>query len=305
MKKLLLAAGLALLPCAAFAQPTAADQPAAAAATAAFPDADPALWVVKDEDTAIYLFGTFHMLDGKREWFNDEVKSAFDASKELVLEARLPDDPAGVQPLIAKFAIDPSGKALTSKLSAANAKKLAEALAGFGAPATAFDPFEPWFASMTVVALKAQSIGLNPEHGAEKILTAAAKSSGKAIGELEGLEFQFRLFDGMPESQQVELLSQTLDGLAETDAMLGRMLAAWSAGDVDKLVEIMNDPAMANEQLYELMFGKRNATWAEWVDKRLDSPGIVFVAVGAGHLAGKDNVRALLEKRGIVSARID
>ena len=305
MKRFLLTAWLAILPCVAFAQPPAASQRAVTIAPAPLPDADPALWVVKDEDTTIYLFGTFHMLDGKRDWFNDEVKTAFDASKELVLEAKLPDDPSGFQPLIAKFAVDTSGKTLTSKLPPESAKKLAEALASFGAPATAFDPFEPWFASMSVVALKAQSIGLNPEHGAEKILTAAARQSGKPIGELEGLELQFQLFDGMPEAQQLKLLSETLDSLADSNAMLGTMLDAWSAGDVDKLVELVNGPATADKGLYELMFTKRNANWAEWIARRLDSPGTVFLAVGAGHLAGDDNVRALLEKRGIPSARVD
>ena len=33
------------------------------------------MWVVKDADTTIYLFGTFHALDGKRDWFNDEVQA--------------------------------------------------------------------------------------------------------------------------------------------------------------------------------------------------------------------------------------
>jgi hypothetical protein len=305
MKKFLLGAALSILPGAALAQSPVAGRSPVTIAPAQNSDADPALWVVRDEDTTIYLFGTFHMLDGKRDWFNDEVRTAFDSSKELVLEAKLPDDPSGFQPLIAKFAVDPSGRTLTSKLSAANAKKLAAALASFGAPATAFDPFEPWFASMTVVALKAQSIGLNPEHGPEKILTAAARKSGKPIGELEGLEFQFQLFDEMPEAQQLKLLTDTLDTLADTNAMLGSMLTAWSAGDVDKLVELMNDPSMADKGLYELMFTKRNATWADWIDARLDSPGTVFIAVGAGHLAGQDNVRSLLEKRGIASARVE
>ena len=40
--------------------------------------------LVKDEDTTIYLFGTFHALDRKSDWFNDEVKSAFDRSRKLI-----------------------------------------------------------------------------------------------------------------------------------------------------------------------------------------------------------------------------
>ena len=74
----------------------------------AAPDANPALWVVRDADTTIYLFGTFHLLDG-RPWFNDEVRTAFDASDELVMEAILPEDPASLQPMIMRYAVDPAG----------------------------------------------------------------------------------------------------------------------------------------------------------------------------------------------------
>ena len=45
-----------------FTAPTALAQQAPAAPAAATTDADPALWVVKDEDTTIYLFGTVHIL---------------------------------------------------------------------------------------------------------------------------------------------------------------------------------------------------------------------------------------------------
>ena len=98
MKKLLLAAALALTPVSLLAQSASPAPTAPAARPAALPDADPALWVVRDADTTIYLFGTFHLLDG-RPWFNDEVRAAFDASDELVLEARIPENPAELQPL--------------------------------------------------------------------------------------------------------------------------------------------------------------------------------------------------------------
>jgi hypothetical protein len=34
-------------------------------------DADPALWVVKDADTTIYLFGTIHVLKPGLSWFDE------------------------------------------------------------------------------------------------------------------------------------------------------------------------------------------------------------------------------------------
>ena len=106
MKSLFLAAMLAFAPAAVLAQNVTAPAPPPAAAAPV--DADPALWVVRDEDTTVYLFGTFHMLDG-RPWFNDEIRTAFDASNELVLEAIIPDNQAELQPLFAQLAIDPAG----------------------------------------------------------------------------------------------------------------------------------------------------------------------------------------------------
>src|SRR5207237_4374168 len=53
----------------------------------------PAMFVVRDADTTIYIFGTFHALDGNADWFNANVRSAFESSSELVLETVIPEGP--------------------------------------------------------------------------------------------------------------------------------------------------------------------------------------------------------------------
>ena len=60
------------------------------------------MWVVRDEDTVIYLFGTFHLLDGKTDWFNDEVRQAFDSSQELVFEINMPKNQGEIKYLYAR-----------------------------------------------------------------------------------------------------------------------------------------------------------------------------------------------------------
>jgi uncharacterized protein len=295
MKKSIIAAALA-----AVAWPSLA----AAAAEPAKPDADPAMWVVKDADTTIYLFGTFHGLDGKTEWFNDEVKTAFDASQEVVVEAILPEDQAAMQPLIIKYAVDASGKTLTSKLPAAMKPKYEKALASIGIPALAFEPLEPWFATMAITAVAGQKLGLKPEFGADATITKAAKTAGKKIDELEGAEWQLSLFDKMPEDKQIVQLGQTLDEVDTMGPQLTEMLANWNKGDVEALAEMMNKGVEETPELYKMIFSDRNATWAEWIGKRMDQPGTVFVAVGAGHLAGKDSVQDMLAKKGIKSEKV-
>ena len=286
----------------AYAQtrPTAS---APAPAPAALPDADPALWVVRDEDTTIYLFGTFHLLDG-RPWLNDEVKAAFDASNELVLEAIIPDNPAELQPLVMRYAVDQQGRRLSQRLTAEQNATLGQALSSVGAPPTAFDSFEPWFVSMTVTALASQKLGINAANGPEGVLMRAARDRNVAIAELEGLEWQIRLFDNMPDDQQLAQLKQTLDNYEEIDEQMAPMLAAWSSGDVDGLVEIINRSGESDPTLHRILFTERNATWARWIQERLARPGTIFLAVGAGHLAGSDSVQTALQARGLRAERV-
>jgi uncharacterized protein YbaP (TraB family) len=290
-----------LLAAAAFlsASPASAQSPA----PAALPDADPAIWVVKDPDTTIYLFGTFHALDGKSEWFNDEVKTAFDQAGEVVLELPPTDDKAALQPIVMKHAIDTSGKPLSEKLSPAAKAKYAKALGELGAPPTAFDKFKPFFATLTLVMASAQKLGLTGEKGAEAILTQAAKDGKKPISGLETVDFQMALFANMPDDEQVKMLEQTLEEMDEFTALFAEMNKQWSAGDGEGMAKLMNEMDAQSPAMYKAFLTDRNANWAEWIDKRLDKPGVVFMGVGAGHLGGKDSVQNLLAKRGISSAR--
>ncbi len=301
MKSLLLAAVLAFAPAAALAQ-TAAAAPAAPAA-APLPDADPALWVVRDADTTIYLFGTFHMLDG-RPWFNDEIRTAFDASNELVLEAIIPDNPADLQPLILRYAVDPQGRTLPQRLPADQYAALGAALTSLGLPPAALDPLEPWFVSMTLGALATQRLGVRPEHGPEAALRRAAGERNVPVHELEGVEWQLRLFDNLPEAQQLSQLKETVETLDQIDDELAPMLAAWSRGDVDGLVTIMNRSEGDDPALHRMLFTDRNTIWAGWIRERMTRPGTVFIAVGAGHLAGSDSVQILLARDGVRAERV-
>jgi uncharacterized protein YbaP (TraB family) len=85
------------------------------------------------------------------------------------------------------------------------------------------------------------------------------------------------------------------------------MLTAWSRGDVARLARLLNDDehdSPADRALHAMLFTTRNANWATWIRNRLARPGTVFVAVGAGHLAGRDSVIATLRRQGIEAARV-
>ena len=304
MKKFLprAATALALL----FVAPAAlAQQAPAPAPAAALKDADPALWVVKDEDTTIYLFGTIHVLPSNLSWFDEAVKTAFDASGELVTEIGDMPDPAAVQPLIMKYGVAATGPALADRLPADKREAFAKAVADAGIPAEAFARLKPWFAANQLSLVALMKAGYNPASGAETTLTTAAKAANKPISGVETIEQQFGFFDSLSEAAQIQFLTETLTQLGQIGPEFEKMVAEWSEGDAEGLAAIMNEAMRSSPELSKMLLADRNARWAEWIDTRLDKPGVVFMAVGAGHLSGPDSVQIMLDKRKIKSARIE
>jgi uncharacterized protein YbaP (TraB family) len=289
----------------AWAAPVAAQSAPTEAPVTAAPavkDVDPALWVIKDEDTTIYLFGSVHVLKPGLGWFDDGVKTAFDSSDQLVLE--LVEPPAAeVQALFGKLAMDQQGKTLRSKMNDADRAVYDAAMGKLGIPAPAFDPFEPWAAGMTLSLMAIQKAGYEPNSGVETQLTAAAKVSKKPIIGLETAEFQLGIFDTLPEADQITFLVETAKMIDDTNSMMEKMVNMWGSADTESLAQLMNE-GLTSRTLYDALLTNRNANWAKWISAQMKKPGVTFMAVGAGHLAGSTSVQALLPAYGLTATRV-
>ena len=259
--------------------------------------------MVKDKDTTIYLFGTVHALKPNLSWFDSAVRKAFDASGQLVLEIPLPT-PEQAQKVIGPLAMDPTGPTLTQKLPEKSRAAYAAALAKLGVPAAALDRFEPWFAAVTMSQISLQKAGYSAADGAEMALDAAAKAAGKPVTGLETLEQQLGYFHDLPQADQIAFLLESVKDLDKFDTTINAMVDKWKAGDAEGLSKLMNEDLTGQKNLYKVLLVDRNARWATWIDSRMKTPGTVFIAVGAGHLAGKDSVQAQLAKHRIVATRI-
>lgn len=256
-------------------------------------DADPALWVVKDEDTTIYLFGTIHVLKPGLSWFDEAVKTAFDQSDTLVLEMVEPDA-ATQQKVVAAKGFAPGTVPLTRGMRPAYRAKFTQAMAAGGIPAAAYERMRPWFAAVTLSLLPVQKMGFDAANGPEGVLSGAAKGAGKQVTGLETFEGQMSIFDTLSAGAQAKLLESTIDELPEAGATMERMVADWSRGDPDALAREMNDSLKDSPEVAAALLTDRNRRWASWIAERMQTPGTVFVAVGAGHLAGADSVQGML-----------
>jgi len=250
-----------------------------AVAHAALPaeDASPAMFVVRDADTTVYIFGTFHALDGRSEWFRDRVKAAFDDSGELVLETVIPDGPVRVRSQFRGPAVTPSASFLATTRMAISAGK---------------------------------SQGMQVGNGADNVLRHIAEAEGKPVSGLETLELQLSMFNRMPAAKSAPA-PKPGDPIEEHDQMqdltkaMAAMQDAWKHGDQSVFVKMLTQLEKASPDTYRVMFTERNTRWADWIAGRMQTPGTVFVAVGAGHLAGKDSLLVHLAQLGITSARLN
>jgi uncharacterized protein len=262
--------------------------------------ARPALWKLSDRDTTIYLFGTIHALPQGVNWFNGEVARAFNVSQELVTEIAGPGDAKNE---LMRVAILPDGQSLRAMLPERDRAAYEKALTGLQMPAGALDRFEPWYAAIALSTMPLLKAGYGTEHGVEAALDAKAKALKRPHVGLETVEYQLGLFDSLPLDVQKRYLGEIVEHMPTIREELVAIVEEWKRGNAEKLAELMNadedDPV-----LVATLITNRNRAWAEWVKARMAKPGTVFLAVGAGHLAGPGSLQDQLRALGFTTTRV-
>ncbi|HEY0014201.1 MAG TPA: TraB/GumN family protein [Allosphingosinicella sp.] len=288
-----LIAGFALTGCAA----QTAETPAASGA------ARPALWQLADADTTIYLFGTIHALPEGVEWRSPALDQAMAASNELVTEIDLRDAMA-IAGAFTRLGLSPGLPPVVERVPENKRAALRTAIAASPVPEAVLNRMETWAAAVTLAQVLFQSAGLDAERGVERVLTPDFTRRGATLSALETADEQLGFFDGLPEEAQRAFLVGVLESPEDVRTQFDAMLRAWRSGDTRAIGRTFNEEETMSADLRRILLTQRNARWAEWLQRRLERPGTVFVAVGAGHLAGDDSVQDFLQQRGLRARRV-
>ena len=267
--------------------------------------AEPAIWVVKGPHATVYLFGTIHALQKGDPWRSAKIDAAIQQSGTLWLEIPNVDEAASMQPLIMQLGMD-QAHPLSTKLSADQLAKLTKAANSVGLPGGVgmFESFKPWLAALTLSIAPLMQAGYDPSTGVEMELKPEFDKANKPVKGFETAEEQMHYFADMPEKTQIDFLSSELDDFDSAMDKFKQMLAAWSAGDLDALDKLNNaDFRDKYPDLFQLLVVKRNQKFTAGIQDLLKGDGVSFVAIGAGHLVGKDGVPAMLDKQGFKVTR--
>ncbi len=257
------------------------------------------LWKVSNDKNSIFLLGSIHYLRKENYPLNKAILGAFDASKRLVLEINLDSTTAETaQRVTMERAVYRDGTSLVRNVSEETYQLAAKRAAEQGIDIRILNPMKPWFAALTLVAIKLQAIGLDSNLGVDRYLANEAKRSGKPTSGLETLEFQIGLLDQLSKKDQESMLRETVTELELLDKNINEIVQSWLKGDGDLLAKLLLAGMMEYPDLHQKIIVDRNRRWLPEIEKLIQQSSGAMVAVGAAHLVGKDGVVEMLRAKG-------
>jgi uncharacterized protein YbaP (TraB family) len=298
---------LAAFPGAAHAQNAAAPVTHQAAAVAPIPRAEgagPPLWVIRDADSTVYLFGTIHYLRPGTAWGSDKVDAAFAEADQFWVEVADQDDPTVAARVAQQHGVTPD-RPLSSILSAEDFAAFDKAAQSVGASGAALDAYRPWLAAFIVAGTAPMQAGYRPDLGVDKTLMDRARAEDKTIHGFETADRQLRLIAGMSEEAQIAYLKNYVRNGDQIVPKLDHTVAAWLKGDAAEVGRLNRlDTRDIHEDVHRAALIVRNADWTDQIETMMKGSGAAFVAVGIAHLADQDSLIDMLRARGYSVERL-
>ncbi len=275
--------------------------------TAVFSQNDRALfWKFSSDTATVYLLGSIHFADNSFYPLRKVITSAFDASDNLVVELDISSVDAGIyNRVLQEKGLYPAGDSLALHISDDTLRPLKKVLAELGVSFDQVKRQKPGILVLTLTALQAQKLGLDPVLGIDLYFIQRAKANKKII-ELETLQQQLDLFISVPDGEL--LLKETIKSFDDADVYVKDLIEYWKTGDEDKMQVLLFEDTLndypAFTAIYERLFYQRNRQMSEKIQALLKRHEASFVVVGAGHLIGDRGIVRLLENSGYKAERL-
>jgi len=279
---------------------------AALATSACAQEFDPALYVARDADSTMYLYGTVHVRPRGTDWGDQDVRDALASAEEIWTEIEIsPQADERTQALAMQLGAAPPDRPLSSWLTPEENARLDALTQRLGIPRAYLETMQPWMAGLTLSLVPIMRAGYDPMSGVDRAIDAYGDANGKTMRALETVEQQLGFFSGLDEETQRQFLREAIEEAEQGPAMIAEMTRAWERGDLDTLERaVVDDTREQYPDVYEALFVRRNNAWMDILVHELEGAGVDFVAVGAGHLLGEEGLIAQLRARGYQVERV-
>ena len=290
-------------------------KPLAAALFAASPAAAaPAIWVVRDADSTMYVMGAMHSTPPDSAWRTPLFEKAYDEADEIWTETE-PGDFEEEELADVRMGYDYLNARLPTLLGPSDYQRLLKILEEAGYRSNLLDYAKPWFALDLVEAhgvfddipeeMRPHAdayLSVERIDGPDREARTRGEKDGKRLRALETVASLRERRAAVPEGEMTEMLRAALSPDWSAPA---KIHAAWVAGDLAGVEAVVITPMRARYPAYwDLYVRGRNRAWIEVLAREMDGSGTDLVLAGAAHFVGEDNVIVLLEARGFRVERI-
>lgn len=270
------------------------------------------MWKVQNKGNTIYMLGSVHIANSEIYPFSIDMLSKFNDSSKLFVEANLLDP--NMNKIVLEYLYYQDGTTLKSQIGDKMYEDIEELLKPMGVSEDVYKHMKPWAIALQISNLHMLADGssnYSAEHGIDMYFLINAMVQDKEIVELEGAEFQYKLFDSLTIEQQKIMLEDNIklyknppteEEMKESKDGLKILLDAWKYADEDTMREYLEKSTSGEDKsgLNALLLGDRDHGMAEKIDKLLkeDGENTYFVVVGAAHYVTKGAVVDILTNMG-------
>ena len=253
------------------------------------------LWEVSGNGLAhpSYLFGTFHLMCKDDIHLSKQLKTALAQSDTVYMEMDMDDPSTMLGGLL--FMNMKDGKTLEQLYTPAEYKKVKAFFTdSLHTPISFLQSMKPM---LLEALLYPKLMPCKSVSGVEEELMKIAKQEKKEIKGLETMEFQASVFDSIPYAEQAKELLNAIDSLSSYKTMFDTMMNVYKSQRIDEIETLFNKSEFGMKDHQDILLNDRNKNWVKQL-KVITKTTNVFVAVGAGHLVGKEGLISLLRKEG-------
>jgi uncharacterized protein YbaP (TraB family) len=249
------------------------------------------LWKITGNDlkAASYLYGTIHVKDKRVFVFNDSVLAAFEKCEAVALEVDLSTE--NLIMLSQKMILpgDQTLKDLFTDEEYELIKMVVEKVSGLDIGL--FDRLQP----ITLLSLVMNYQFANDvDISVDEYFYRKAKELGKEVIGIETIEEQLGIMDSIP----YEYIIDYFRNIDKAQEDIENIISLYRSAQLDELLEMMQkDKSMV--MISKNLLTDRNIRMAERIQPMINGQS-TFIAVGAGHLPGKEGIINLLSGEGYI-----
>lgn len=242
-----------------------------------------------------YLFGTIHLVCEKDMFKAQTMKTFLDQTGQLLVEMDL-DDPA-VMKKVTEGTVLKDGKTVKDLLKPEEYAKLDAVFKSYlGISFDMLAAYKP-IVSSSIFLISPKIIGCQTPKRYETDLAASFAARKLPVAGLETVEEQIAVLDAQPLNDQLKWLTDIANNPQKPIDEFQKLSKFYFAQDSDALYDLTASGMKESGMSQAKMLDERNIRWIPIIEKAIAGTS-TFIAVGAGHLGGKNGVVSLLRAKG-------